>query len=290
MDKEDRHSDMYFTTGEFARILGVTKHTLFHYDEIGLFSPAIKEDNGYRYYFVWQMDMFEVIRALQKLGMPLGEIKAYIENRSPERFMKLIDEKELQIDQEIRRLRNMKNFIHNEKENIREALSVPLDVPRLVCREEDYLLVSDVRSTEEWNLAVTIAEHVRMQEKYQGAMGAVGSIGLYSDLQKGIFDRYVKVYTKMERRISSPEITKRPGGEYVEVWCLGYEWDLEKPYQLISAFAQQQGVELGDLWYEDLILDELTVRSYEDYVVRFMTQVKRRQGGNDKAGKQQERK
>ena len=71
----EKQSELYFTTGEFARILGVGKHTLFHYDEIGLFSPAIKEENGYRYYFVWQMDTFEVIRALQKLGMSLGEIK-----------------------------------------------------------------------------------------------------------------------------------------------------------------------------------------------------------------------
>ncbi len=68
----EKQSELYFTTGEFARILGVGKHTLFHYDEIGLFSPAIKEENGYRYYFVWQMDTFEVIRALQKLGMSLG--------------------------------------------------------------------------------------------------------------------------------------------------------------------------------------------------------------------------
>ena len=37
----EKQSELYFTTGEFARILGVRKHTLFHYDEIGLFSlPA----------------------------------------------------------------------------------------------------------------------------------------------------------------------------------------------------------------------------------------------------------
>lgn len=82
----EQRNELYFTTGEFAEILGVKKHTLFHYDEIGLFSPAVKEENGYRYYFVWQMDAFEVIRALQRLGMPLGEIKAYMQERSPGLF------------------------------------------------------------------------------------------------------------------------------------------------------------------------------------------------------------
>ena len=31
----------YMTTGEFARRMGVTKNTLFHYDNIGLFLPTI---------------------------------------------------------------------------------------------------------------------------------------------------------------------------------------------------------------------------------------------------------
>ncbi len=51
----EKKSELYFTTGEFARILGVRKHTLFHYDEIGLFSPALKErtDTGIILYGRW---------------------------------------------------------------------------------------------------------------------------------------------------------------------------------------------------------------------------------------------
>ena len=40
----------HFTTGEFARLCGVSKHTLFHYDEMGVFSPSGRGENGYRYY------------------------------------------------------------------------------------------------------------------------------------------------------------------------------------------------------------------------------------------------
>lgn len=32
---------IYMTTGEFARIMRITKETLFHYDEIGLFQPEL---------------------------------------------------------------------------------------------------------------------------------------------------------------------------------------------------------------------------------------------------------
>lgn len=245
----EKQSELYFTTGEFARILGVRKHTLFHYDEIGLFSPALKEENGYRYYFVWQMDMFEVIRALQKLGMSLGEIKEYMENRSPERFMSMMDGKKRRIDEEIRRLKNMKRFILHEEESVQLAMKAALDEPRLVERDREYLLVSDISAGSERKAAVEIAEHVRMQEKYHDTVGAVGSVYLGEDMDRGIYDRYVELYSR------------------------GHLWDMEKPYRLISAFAGERGIRLGQMWYEDLMLDELTVKEYEQYIVKVMVPV-----------------
>ena len=247
----EKKSELYFTTGEFARILGVRKHTLFHYDEIGLFSPALKEENGYRYYFVWQMDMFEVIRALQKLGMSLGEIKEYMENRSPERFMSMMDGKKRRIDEEIRRLKNMKRFILHEEESVQLAMKAALDEPRLV----------------------EIAEHVRMQEKYHDTVGAVGSIYLGEDMDQGIYDRYVKVYTRLDKKTASRRVQSRPEGVYVELYSRGHLWDMEKPYRLISAFAGERGIRLGQMWYEDLMLDELTVKEYEQYIVKVMVPV-----------------
>ena len=110
----EKQSELYFTTGEFAKILGVKKHTLFHYDDIGLFSPAVKdEENGYRYYFVWQMDAFEVIRALQKLGMPLGEIRRYLDRRSPQQLIRLLEREALELDRRIALMERMQMCIRD---------------------------------------------------------------------------------------------------------------------------------------------------------------------------------
>ena len=48
---------------------------------------------------------------------------------------------------------------------------------------------------------------------------------------------------------------------------------MEKPYRLISAFAGERGIRLGQMWYEDLMLDELTVKEYEQYIVKVMVPV-----------------
>ena len=71
-----------FTCGAFAKICGVEKHVLFHYDEIGLFKPIYINEKGYRFYSYRQYDTFKVIIALKKLGMSLKDIQIYLDQRS----------------------------------------------------------------------------------------------------------------------------------------------------------------------------------------------------------------
>lgn len=84
--------DRYISTGEFAKLVGVTKHTLFHYDEIGLFSPEVKLKNGYRYYSFPQLEVFDTIYTLRKLGMPLEKIRTYTDHQNPDLLLNLFQE------------------------------------------------------------------------------------------------------------------------------------------------------------------------------------------------------
>jgi len=59
---------------------------------IVLFTPDYIDENGYRYYHVLQYDTFLTIRQLHLMGMPLAQIKQYIETRSPERMVDLYKE------------------------------------------------------------------------------------------------------------------------------------------------------------------------------------------------------
>ena len=88
----------YLTAGEFAKICGVAKHVLFHYDEIHLFQPAYRDEHGYRYYSYHQYDTFLVITNLKKMGMSLSAIRIYLKQRDPQMFLRLLDEKYADID------------------------------------------------------------------------------------------------------------------------------------------------------------------------------------------------
>ena len=109
------NQERYITTGEFAKLSGVTKHTLFYYDKIGLFSPEIKRENGYRFYSFDQLEVFEVIQILRELDMPLEEIRSYMSKRSPKHLLLLFGEEEKLIDQQMKRLKHMKRVDQKEK-------------------------------------------------------------------------------------------------------------------------------------------------------------------------------
>lgn len=274
----EKHSELYFTTGEFAEILGVKKHTLFHYDEIGLFSPAITEDNRYRYYYVWQIDTFEVIRILQKLGMPLGEIKDYMQNRSPEHFLSMMEGQEERIDREIERLNHMKKFISRERKNVAQAQSARLNSPRIVPRPDGWLLVSDVKDNSDRKLAEEIIRHVHMWEQSNVNISSVGSICYQEDLEHGRYDRYAQIYTRIDKRITSLKPERYPEGNYVEVFYQGYESSMEKPYNMVTKFVRRCGLRTVEKWYEEFLTDELTVGGYEEYTVRILVRLDEENG------------
>lgn len=280
----EKHSELYFTTGEFAEILGVKKHTLFHYDEIGLFSPAITEDNKYRYYYVWQIDTFAVIRMLQKLGMPLGEIKAYMQNRSPERFLSMMEGQEAQIDREIERLKHMKKFISRERKNVAQAQAARLDSPEIVPRPEGWLLVSDVKDNSDRKMAEEIIRHVHMWEQSNVNVSSVGSICYQEDLEKGIYDRYAQIYTRVDRRFASLKPERYPEGNYIEAFYRGYEASMEKPYHMVTEFARRHGLRTVHKWYEEFLTDELTVGGYDEYMVRILVRLDEESYANQESG------
>ena len=64
--------------GEVTKALGLTRRMLINYEELGLVTPAFKNENqGFRYYSADNMVHIRLIRTLQKLGLSLSEIREY---------------------------------------------------------------------------------------------------------------------------------------------------------------------------------------------------------------------
>ena len=73
-----KHDETLFKVGEVTKIMGITRKTLLVYEEMGLLTPAVKdEESGYRYYSADNMTQIRSIRSLQALGLTLKEVAEY---------------------------------------------------------------------------------------------------------------------------------------------------------------------------------------------------------------------
>lgn len=118
------------------------KQTLFHYDEIGLLSPEVTNDKGYRYYSYHQFDVFSVIQLLKEVGMPLKDIKLFLKNKTPGELIELLKNKSQEIDIKINHLNSIQKIIQTKIELTERALSIDDSQITLQELEEERLFLS----------------------------------------------------------------------------------------------------------------------------------------------------
>jgi DNA-binding transcriptional MerR regulator len=75
--------DELLSIGRFARLALVSVHTLRHYDEVGLLTPAAVDPvSGYRRYHRAQIRDARLIQALRGLDLPIEDVRRVLEART----------------------------------------------------------------------------------------------------------------------------------------------------------------------------------------------------------------
>ena len=104
---------------EFAKLTGVETSKLRYYDQIGLFSPAVRDPgNNYRYYSPAQVTSLNFITVLGDLNLPLRTIAALRKERSPVKILQMLDKQEKLMNIEMRALRQRYAIVHTRRELI----------------------------------------------------------------------------------------------------------------------------------------------------------------------------
>ena len=263
-------TEMRFTTGEFAALCGVTKHTLFHYDETGIFSPAIRGENGYRYYAPAQIEVFQVISSLKELGMPLSDIKAYLDRRSPETLLELLKEEEAALTEKLSRLRRLRTLIRRKAELTRQALAVqPGEVRLEEWPQRWYVATAAPGITDAGKYAHILARHLEYCEAHQVASPyALGAILPVEAARRGDWEGYTYCYTQVDKPIRGVRMLTAPAGRYLTYFHAGSFDTVREGYRRLLDWADAHGLTLGELFWEDVLLDELAGKGYDQYLLR----------------------
>lgn len=267
-------TNRFLTAGEFAKIAGTTKHTLFHYDKIGLLPPDHRADNGYRYYSPEQLETFDVICTLRELDMPLAEIRQYLEHKSPGLFMKLLEQEDELISRKMKQLKQTRALLRKKSAQLASYLERRPAGPELLEFPEQYYISSYSDLTDSTMMASAVGslyEHCASMD-YKSPYG-VGYLQYRSSLTKGIYTDYHTLYLLFDSRPKHLSHTVKPAGTYLCGWHTG-PWDLiGKTYQKIFAHADTRDLKLDDHFFEDAILDGLTVSEEDLYVTRISVRV-----------------
>lgn len=266
----------YLTTGEFAKLAGVTKHTLFHYDKIGLFQPEFTDENGYRYYTLDQIDVFDIIYTLKDLGMPLSEIRTYISNRTPESLLALLEEEDRILRERIRSLKRKRDWITQKSSFLKEALGTDLEDVVLLKLPDQYYISRQVPGNDERMWAQASGELLEECKKYR--LQNIYGFGYRQELEdvlRGQHNQYDTVYLLFDERPRGVNCEIREAGQYVTVYHKGHWNTISTAYQRLIQYAGEQCLTLVGPCYEDFLFDGLTRKSVQEYVTRIICRIER---------------
>lgn len=156
-----------YSTGQFAKLAGVTIRTIRYYDKIGLLKPSKILDNGYRQYCNQDLITLQKILSLKELGFSLEEIYPLLIEDNKASFQESLKLQSTLIDQKIKHLNNLKTAIRNtEKLLNRQNISWEKIIELInLTNDEDFIIKQYLNSQ---NLNARILLHDRFSHNQQG--------------------------------------------------------------------------------------------------------------------------
>ncbi|MEG1475735.1 MAG: MerR family transcriptional regulator [Longicatena sp.] len=260
-------NEVQFTSGQFAKLHHINKRTLHYYDSIGLFSPSLIGENGYRYYTYQQSTTLEMILTMRELHMSIEEIQIYLRQRSPEAFQKIVDEKVKDIKQSIQNLKAIQRLLCNKKEQL--SICENLDVNRIevIEIEDEYLLLSESISGvyDEHDFAVFV-EHANENRNHRIFNMNYGSMISVENIKSNQYDNYACFFTKMPKE-KKLNLYHKEKGNYIRAYCKG-EWEaIPNTYKRILTFAKEHHLRVSGYGYEEG-LNEMAISNMDEYITQ----------------------
>lgn len=261
---------------EFSALSDISRKALIYYDEIGLLKPEKTEKNGYRLYAYHQLDTVSVIGALREIGMPLTEIKHYLDQRTPDTLLNVFAEQKYIVEQKIQKLRNAAHMIDTRLAMTAEARRIDLNTLELKSCDSQYLFVSnELKGSTNEELEKETGPFYDLCNQnhlsYGYPFGTILSCKHLKDEPKPcrFFFRFPPGET------CSPAYEK-PAGLYLTGYVItDYYGRPSSVYHRMDEYMKKNGFILYGNCYEEFLLDEIAVKSTSDYLLQISVQVKK---------------
>ncbi|MCC0636092.1 MULTISPECIES: MerR family transcriptional regulator [unclassified Clostridioides] len=245
----------YFSIGEVSRLFDLSIKTLRYYDKVGILKPAyVNQENKYRYYSREQFMSIDVIKYCKIMGMALEDIKKLIDSDSSiDSMMNTIDRQNKMIENKIKELSDVKNYLNDIEFKVNELLKYDLNNVFIKYNKERKVNVYKCNSKDEVELEMYLRHIIlHIQDKYNDVYPIIsGSISYEKVIKEGKALLYDDIVDFKEREEYENEHIL-PAGEYLTIiyddnWNNAYDY-----YQKIIDYAKNNNIELvgnfNEIW------------------------------------------
>jgi DNA-binding transcriptional MerR regulator len=264
----------HFTTSEFAKICGVTKHTLFHYDEIGLLKPEYTNAKGYRYYGVQQTYVLDVIHVLKKAGSSLQEIKSFIQNQNTPMLIQLFEQKLKELELEQQRIKRMQKLLSGAIEMTKQATDASDDGPYIEqCEPEYFIAVQLEQGDGDKEFSRKFIEYrSHCDEQMIDYEFPVWTIVRQDSFEA---DQYYPDYfcNKIKAPIQGESIFIKPKGMYAVMNHRGSYESMPKTYSMMKEYIKREGLQVSGNVYTLDLLSYFAESNPDGYIIKIYIEV-----------------
>lgn len=262
------------TTGEFAKLCNVTKHTLYHYNDIGLLKPNYCNDNGYRMYTYDQLNLFYFISVMKEMNMSLNEINLFLNNRTPEKVKSLFENRIDELDDEINRIKKLQNMLKSRIEKIDYASCINSEEIKIEYEEEEKLFLSkSLKNDTDKNLFFMVKNNFNQfinNYSLNYSLSTLISIEKINDSYNFIPENFL---FNCETEIPSCRLFIKKSGKYLVAYHKGSYNNIESTYDKMISYINRNNLKIGDYSYVKNLLDALTTPSKDMHLLKIVIEL-----------------
>ncbi len=219
----------YFTISEFARLREIDINSLRYYEKLGILKPAyIDRETKYRYYSAEQLSILDVILLSINLGIPLKQLKNYIDENGNFQNKELVEEGKRLTEERIRELQNglcriehtLQYLEDTSKYSEYEGIYTRTFPERYLIAEEYQGSLTDVKLVEK--TFSTLHSYAREQK-----MNPVMPMGILYQYENSSVKKYI-CWEITDSRTNDEKIMKLPSADYS---CVQIDWPIASDIQ-----------------------------------------------------------
>jgi DNA-binding transcriptional MerR regulator len=271
----NKKSGKYLTTGEFAKLCKVNKQTLFFYDQIGLLSPMMKNEKGYRFYSIRRIELFFVIDLLKDLGMSLNDIQQYIQNKSPESFLSLMYQKKEEIIKKRQEIEMKEKIIEANIALMEKASHLDFHQVTLEQLPETTLYLSrNIENISEKEFVEVVSDFINeLSVSHLDTGYPIGVITKREHILKEEFTNYSYLYIEQPNPKEGYPYFKSVKGDFLSGYHIGDDKTIHNTYKRLFSEMNRLNLALGEYVFEEYVYDSVVKNHKEQYITKIMLQV-----------------